>query len=33
MPPIASGEPPVPSTTIDRIVDFIDSLEPPPPEG
>jgi hypothetical protein len=33
MPPIPSGDPPVPSTTIDRIADFIDSLEPPPSEG
>jgi hypothetical protein len=33
MPPSSSGEPPVPSPTIDRIADFIDSLEPPPSEG
>jgi hypothetical protein len=32
MPPLTSGDPPVPMATIDRIVDFIDTLQPPPSE-
>jgi hypothetical protein len=32
MPPVSSGEPPVPDATIDRIVDFIDSLDIAPSE-